>query len=172
MTKTVGSVLGDLTQDERAIICFALNAVGERYKGIHKGSLPFVSLTDALVYVSLWLVKSECKFKRKTKRLAEKLRSLGAVGMSENIWQSTLYLDDALVYKRFGRHPEHGKQLSHTVRAEAGMKFNHLTNEWMPNPIDVKATVSLKFIKKNLWVATCDRKHEGEVIRYLLDYCR
>jgi len=81
-----------------------------------------------------------------------------------------LTLNDAKVFKRFGRHPERGVRLPFLppVKAEAGMRWVQFSKKYKPNPIEVSPTITLTKVKGN-WIISCPKHHFGIVSEWLRD---
>ena len=98
-----------------------------------------------------------------------------------------MYLNDRLVIKNFGIHPERGRRLRlHTMRSTAGVKWKQkrakLKNgNWIPigdpfivkDEITVDAMIALRPVqgKRGLWRVFVDPKWHDQAIQWLETTC-
>ncbi len=95
-----------------------------------------------------------------------------------------IYLNDALVFKRFGRNPGRGKILpfAPTMRVTAGTKWSLPHRARIPDKdVLVKPSVALRRLAKGrakdpkgavLWEASADPRWWPMISGWLIDYCR
>jgi len=97
-----------------------------------------------------------------------------------------MYLNDSLVIKHFGLHPERGRRLRLlTMRSTAGVKWKQkrakTKNGWIPigepfivkDEITVDAMIALHPVrgKRGLWQVHVDKKWHKEAIQWLVKTC-
>lgn len=91
----------------------------------------------------------------------------------------TLWLDNSLVAKHFGKNPERGRRIrGHTIRSECGIRYKSAwgKGKFVPHEMTVDMVISLRLVKgnnrKGLWEVGADASHRQVAIDWLLDNCQ
>lgn len=162
-----------LTPKERAVICGLLNRHDspEAQTGITAGTLPFAKLRSVLVMLTKVTSVNPDRL-----RIYRQIQSKLSAGKGMELIQSVrfkIYLDDAKVYRRFGRNPEMGKPLSFLQKEKVAVGFkNQFGRVAVDKDVLVAPSVALKRVSAGVWECTVLARCQHEVETWLVQSCR
>ena len=156
-----------LSQEDRAVVCFQLVQNSPKHSHVYAGILPFVTLEDVITALDVSLLKNSV---RRVKEIRSKLNAV-AFGNED---QLVLKLNDGLVAKRFGNHPERGKPFRWLGPRRVDLQpVSDSPMHKSTSIVEVVPCVALiPTGQSGWWRVQCDAKYRQRVEEWLIDYCR
>lgn len=180
--QSLAPFIRDLSRNERAHLCFCLVTAAElgrmddKFKQLHLGILPMVSVDDAILslsFIDALPIFSGGRRNAFRLQLRDKLKQLAGKERATTE-KFAIALDDGKVVKRFGANLRRGIPLKgHTKRVTAGLKWSLPKKSYVP---DDDATVVHHFtlvkLANGLWEVAVNYRFKQDVERYLVDCCQ
>lgn len=161
--------IGRLKESDMHVICHALREYST-FKGAHPGMLPFVPVKTCIVSLRLSIVTVH---RRKQNEILSKLESHRWDNGGPAQVRATMLreLNDGLVVKHFGTHPERGVPipgLKNTVLRKRDRKMFERERD----AVDTQSpTMSLRRLSTGFWEIVCDARFRHHADFWLLDHC-
>lgn len=162
MTENLSKHLEQLSSAEQAVLVRVIQ-FNKQWADVHRGMLPFLPYNEVINWYRAWVLGNELAI-RIHHRILSKLvhgRKSGHV----------VDLDDAKVFRRFGKHPERGVNIPtlETIHRYRDRRPFERTKD----AYDVRAqTVALKHVGHNRWIIWAQEGPYPKVLEWLTDNCR
>ena len=174
---TLAAHFDKFNKTEKGVMMFALNCRIDKQVEVHLGLLPFITVNDVKMSLSL-LLQHGTKWRR-AHEVMRKLDSLYFI--PGNTVRFVRYLDDRKVAKRFGSHPERGKAIPMVAskRVTVGVRWNLGLRDKDGNQGDyepddsvlVRPRVVLECLGKGRWQVIVEKHYANAVDNYLMQFC-
>lgn len=170
-TKNLVGIIDKLSKREQLAILWAINRNDNTTNQIHHGKLPFIEADYALDSLEI-MGKVASKGSMVYRNTASRLRDL-LDKLPDDKTKFQMYLDDSKVARRFGTKPWLGKVMTGTyTRTTAGLKWSLPDKDYIRDKdVLLPHRMSLKPIRKGLWIVFVAKSQERRAVDYLMKYC-